>query len=60
MKTLVYYFIRQFLVGDENGFDTIAAISTFPGEAGIGIVRLSGDDALEIISKILNPISLKI
>ncbi|KHO61584.1 MULTISPECIES: tRNA uridine-5-carboxymethylaminomethyl(34) synthesis GTPase MnmE [Thermoanaerobacter] len=36
-------------------FDTIAAISTFPGEAGIGIVRISGDDALEIISKIFKP-----
>ncbi|ABY95911.1 tRNA uridine-5-carboxymethylaminomethyl(34) synthesis GTPase MnmE [Thermoanaerobacter brockii subsp. lactiethylicus] len=40
-------------------FDTIAAISTFPGEAGIGIVRLSGDDALEIISKIFKPYKSK-
>ena len=29
-------------------FDTIAAISTPPGEGGIGIVRLSGDEALDI------------
>ncbi|MFH1782194.1 MAG: tRNA uridine-5-carboxymethylaminomethyl(34) synthesis GTPase MnmE [Candidatus Omnitrophota bacterium] len=32
--------------------DTIAAISTPPGEGGIGIVRLSGNDALKIVSKI--------
>lgn len=30
---------------------TIAAISTATGEAGIGIVRLSGPDALEILNK---------
>ncbi len=28
--------------------DTIAAIATFPGEAGINIIRLSGNDALQI------------
>lgn len=32
--------------------DTIAAISTAPGEAGIGIIRLSGNDAIDIASKI--------
>lgn len=31
-----------------NEFDTIAAISTPPGEGAIGIVRLSGDDAVAI------------
>ncbi|WP_195852816.1 tRNA uridine-5-carboxymethylaminomethyl(34) synthesis GTPase MnmE [Aerococcus tenax] len=31
-----------------EGFDTIAAISTAPGEGAIGIVRLSGDQALAI------------
>ncbi|RME62681.1 MAG: hypothetical protein D6778_10815, partial [Nitrospirae bacterium] len=30
--------------------DTIVAISTAPGEAAIGIVRLSGPQALSIIS----------
>lgn len=43
----------------EMEFDTIAAISTFPGEAGIGIVRISGDEALEIISKIFRPFRKK-
>lgn len=33
-------------------FDTIAAISTPRGEGGIGIVRMSGDEALNILSKI--------
>jgi len=33
-------------------FDTIAAISTAPGEGAISIVRLSGDDALKIASRV--------
>ncbi|GEK90806.1 tRNA uridine-5-carboxymethylaminomethyl(34) synthesis GTPase MnmE [Alkalibacterium kapii] len=33
-------------------FDTIAAISTPPGEGGIGIVRISGDEALEIADRV--------
>ena len=36
-------------------FDTIAAISTPRGEGGIGIVRLSGDESLGILSKIFKP-----
>ena len=32
-------------------FDTIAAISTPPGEGGISIVRMSGKDAFKIIKK---------
>ena len=32
--------------------DTIAAIATAPGEAGIGIVRISGEKAIELIDKI--------
>ena len=32
--------------------DTIAAIATFPGNAGINIIRLSGNDALNIAYKI--------
>jgi len=32
--------------------DTIAAIATAPGEAGIGIVRISGNKAIEIVDKI--------
>ncbi|MEG0068903.1 tRNA uridine-5-carboxymethylaminomethyl(34) synthesis GTPase MnmE [Cetobacterium sp.] len=40
-------------------FDTIAAISTPRGEGGIGIVRMSGSDALCILTKIFRPISNK-
>lgn len=32
--------------------DTIAAISTFSGESGLSIVRLSGEDALKVADKI--------
>lgn len=32
--------------------DTIAAIATFPGNAGINIIRISGDGALDIAEKI--------
>src|SRR5581483_5020434 len=35
--------------------DTIAAIATPPGEGGIGIVRLSGPDALAILEQIFRP-----
>ncbi len=35
--------------------DTITAISTAMGEAGIGIIRMSGDEALDIINKIFRP-----
>jgi len=35
-------------------FDTIVAIATPPGEGAISIVRLSGNDAIKIVSKIFN------
>ena len=34
---------------------TIAAISTAPGNAGIGIIRLSGEKCFEILEKIFEP-----
>lgn len=34
---------------------TIAAISTAPGNAGIGIIRMSGDDCFKILQKIFKP-----
>ena len=36
-------------------FDTIAAIATSFGEGGIGIIRISGDDAFNIADKIFIP-----
>ncbi|CAM3125075.1 tRNA uridine-5-carboxymethylaminomethyl(34) synthesis GTPase MnmE [Streptobacillus felis] len=38
-------------------FDTIAAISTARGESGIGIVRISGDEAFKILDEIFVPFS---
>jgi tRNA modification GTPase len=35
--------------------DTIAAIATPPGEGGIGIVRVSGPDALPILKRVFAP-----
>jgi tRNA modification GTPase len=35
--------------------DTIAAIVTAPGEAGVGIIRVSGRDALECVNRIFEP-----
>ena len=32
--------------------DTIAAIATAMSPSGIGIIRISGDDALEVIDRI--------
>lgn len=38
-----------------NSTETIAAISTAMNNSGIGIVRISGDDAFNIIKKIFKP-----
>ncbi len=35
-------------------FDTIAAVSTPPGEGGIGIVKISGEKAFDIIKNIFH------
>ncbi|MGB3241819.1 MAG: hypothetical protein WBB66_03115, partial [Candidatus Omnitrophota bacterium] len=34
--------------------DTIVAVSTPPGEGGIGIVRLSGKEALAVVGRIFS------
>lgn len=39
--------------------NTIAAIATPPGTGGVGIVRISGEKALEIGSKVFRPIGSK-
>jgi tRNA modification GTPase len=43
----------------EDLFDTIAAISTPPGEGGIGIIKISGDKAFNIVAKIFHPVGEK-
>ena len=35
-----------------NEFDTVAAISTAQGAGGIGVIRISGDSAVEIADKV--------
>ncbi|MBP2028557.1 tRNA modification GTPase [Acetoanaerobium pronyense] len=40
--------------------DTIAAVATAPGEAGIGIVRISGPNSLDIANTIFRPVSKNI
>ncbi len=35
--------------------DTICAVSTPPGEGGIGIIRISGKDAISIAAKVFRP-----
>jgi tRNA modification GTPase len=39
----------------ENKMSTIVAISTAPGNGGIGIVRMSGEDSFEILKKVFKP-----
>ena len=38
-----------------GGQDTIAALATAPGRAAISVVRMSGRDALEIASRLVDP-----
>lgn len=35
--------------------DTVAAISSAAGNSGIGIIRVSGDEAIEVVDKIFRP-----
>ena len=39
--------------------DTIAAIATAPGRAGIGIIRLSGPEAEAVLSRVFRPASAR-
>jgi len=42
-----------------NYANTIAAVSTPPGKGGVAIIRISGEDALNIASKVFHPVSNK-
>lgn len=39
--------------------DTIVSVATFPAQAAIGVIKLSGDKSLEIVDKLFNPKSAK-
>lgn len=43
---------QKFRNGDFMKSSTIAAISTAQGEGGIGIIRISGDDAIKVADKV--------
>ena len=47
------------VIGMINEFDTIAAIATAVSNAGIGIIRISGSEAMEILAKIFEPYNKK-
>lgn len=42
-----------------NEFDTIAAIATAVSNAGIGIIRISGEEAMRILSEVFEPYNKK-
>ena len=39
--------------------ETIAAIATGMGDSGIGIIRISGDTALQIVNQVFQPVNKK-
>ena len=47
-------------MGMINEFDTIAAIATAVSNAGIGIIRISGSEAMTILSNIFEPYNKKV
>ena len=47
------------VMGMINEFDTIAAIATAVSNAGLGIIRISGSESMQILSNILNHITKK-
>ena len=48
------------VMGMINEFDTIAAIATAVSNAGIGIIRISGSEAMTILSNIFEPYNKKV
>ena len=48
------------VMGLINDFDTIAAIATAVSNAGIGIIRISGSEAMTILSNIFVPYNKKV
>lgn len=53
MPCTLHRFVFMFL--DVSNEDTIAAVATPAGQAGIGIVRMSGPEARKIVEKIFKP-----
>ncbi|MDD5069268.1 MAG: tRNA uridine-5-carboxymethylaminomethyl(34) synthesis GTPase MnmE [Candidatus Omnitrophica bacterium] len=47
--------MNQKFIKRYNSTDTIAALATFPSKAALGIIKLSGPRALDIVSKVFKP-----
>jgi tRNA modification GTPase len=45
----------EFKLKDYNMDDTIAAIATFPAKSALGVIKISGRKAIEVVSKIFLP-----
>jgi tRNA modification GTPase len=43
------------LLKNYNTNDTIAAIATFPGSSALGVIKISGSNAVTILSKVFKP-----
>lgn len=48
------YFIMDFIHDPYQPGETIAAVATPPGEGGVAIIRISGDNALNVASKVFS------
>lgn len=57
---LSFYIVLILLVGRSYKMSTIVAISTAVGNAGIGIIRLSGEECFDIIKDIFKTKSNKV
>ncbi len=51
--------MTEFKLKDYKLGDTIAAIATFPSKSALGIIKISGEKSLPIISKIFKPARAK-
>ncbi len=49
---LFHYFAIEFMQTNFSNQDTIAAIATAPGVGGIAVIRVSGNEAIAVVSKI--------
>ncbi|MDP2924633.1 MAG: tRNA uridine-5-carboxymethylaminomethyl(34) synthesis GTPase MnmE [Candidatus Omnitrophota bacterium] len=47
--------MKVFKLNDYNSADTIAALATFPSTSALGIIKISGKKALDIVSRIFLP-----
>jgi len=51
--------MNSFRLRDYKTTDTICAIATFPSRSALGVIKVSGKEALSIVSKIFKPVRCK-